>query len=148
MTAAHHVLVVDDDPGIRAILALALRQKGLAPDEAADGRSALELLREHRYAVVLLDLMMPGVDGFGVLNALQTPGTLPPVVIVMTGAGQAVADRVDRQVIHGLVAKPFDPLEVATIVAACVEIRARGPLKTMALATLFSSQAFLPLLDC
>ena len=133
----HHrrILVVDDDPEIRRILVTALRLRSLQIDEATDGASALELLRQNRYAVVLLDIMMPGVDGFGVLESLgQEPD--PPVVLVVSGAGKQVLDRVDTSKIHGIVKKPFDPLEIAEVVSACAEIRGRSSFETMAYATL------------
>ena len=135
MIEQHHqrVLVCDDDPEIRRILVLALRHKTLQIDEASDGRMALEMLRENRYAVVLVDLMMPGVDGFAVLEALRLEPN-PPVVLVVSGAGRHMLDRVDTSRIHGIVKKPFDPIELAEVVAACAEIRGRSPFETMAAA--------------
>ena len=127
------VLVCDDDPEIRRILVLALARKALHIDEASDGRIALQMLRDNRYAVVLVDLMMPGVDGFAVLDSLrQDPN--PPVVLVVSGAGRQMLDRVDTSRIHGVVKKPFDPIELAEVVAACAEIRGRSPFETMAVA--------------
>ena len=115
------ILVVDDDPEIRRILVTALRLRSLQIDEASDGASALALVRENHYAVVLLDIMMPGVDGFGVLDALNQE-TNPPVVLVVSGAGKQVLDRVDTSKIHGIVKKPFDPIEIADVVSACAEL--------------------------
>src|SRR5688572_3285532 len=112
------VLIVDDDPNVRNILATALRQKALGIDEAANGREAIEMLRENAYAVVLLDLMMPHVDGFAVLDAIKTDTANPPVVLVITGASRELIERLDTQRIHGVVRKPFDPVEVASVVGA------------------------------
>jgi len=80
-TASKRVLIVDDDAVIRELLCAILRQRDLVVDEAADGQEALELLKENIYSVVLLDLLMPNVDGFGVLEGL----TSSPVVLVITG---------------------------------------------------------------
>jgi len=131
------ILVVDDDPEIRRILVTALRLESLDADEAVDGTSALNFLREHQYAVVLLDIMMPGVDGFAVLDAIDQNSN-PPVVLVLSGAGKQVLDRVDTSKIHGIVKKPFDPLEIAEVVSACAEIKGRSAFETMAFATILS----------
>jgi CheY-like chemotaxis protein len=130
------VLVVDDDPMIRDLLGAVLRQRALHVDSAADGREAIDLLREHTYAVVLLDLMMPGVDGFSVLRAIRADEITgaPPVVLVVTGADRGTIEQLDAQMIHGIIRKPFDPHEVASIVAACSDIRGRSAFETMAIA--------------
>lgn len=139
------ILVVDDDPEIRRILVTALRLRSLEIDEACDGRSAIDLLSENRYAVVLLDVMMPGVDGFAVLDAINQQ-VHSPVVLVVSGAGKHVLDRVDTSRIHGIVKKPFDPLEIADVVSACAEIRSRSAFETMAYATILSGAPLIALL--
>ena len=140
------VLVCDDDPEIRRILVVALRQKSfLQIDEAPEGQTAIEMLRENRYAVVLLDLMMPGVDGFTVLESLKVDPH-PPVVLVVSGAGRHVLDRLDTSRIHGVVKKPFDPIELAEVVAACAEIRGRSAFETMAVATMVAGAPLIALL--
>jgi DNA-binding response OmpR family regulator len=139
------VLVVDDDPEIRRILATALRLRSLHIDEAADGATAIEMLRDNLYAVVLLDIMMPGVDGFGVLRELEKAPN-PPIVLVVSGAGKQVLDRVDTTRIHGIVKKPFDPLEIADVVAACADIRGRSSFETMAFATLLGGSSLIAML--
>lgn len=139
MTEQHRrVLVCDDDSDIRRMLVAALQQKSLVIDEAQNGASAIDLLRENRYAVVLLDLMMPDVDGFAVLQALEDHVN-PPVVLVVSGAGKSVLERLDTSKIHGVVKKPFDPIEIADVVAACAEIRGRSAFETMAYATMLGA---------
>lgn len=146
MTDQHRrVLVVDDDPEIRRILVTALRLRALEIDEAVDGRSAIDLIRENRYAVVLLDIMMPGVDGFAVLESIDHDEQ-PPVVLVVSGAGKQVLDRVDTSKIHGIIKKPFDPLEIADVVASCAELRGRSSFETMAYATILSGAPLIALL--
>jgi CheY-like chemotaxis protein len=139
------ILVVDDDAEIRRILVTALRLRALQIDEASDGHSAMELLRENRYSVVLLDIMMPGVDGFAVLDAIDRDDH-PPVVLVVSGAGKQVLDRVDTSKIHGIVRKPFDPIEIADVVASCAELKGRGAFETMAYATILSGAPLIALL--
>lgn len=136
------VLIVDDDHDVRRILAVALRQRELTIDEAADGHEAIELLGQHSYAVVLLDILMPGADGFAVLDALSEGVAPAPVVLVVSGAERSVLDRLDARRIHGVVRKPFDPHELAGVVAACAEIRGRSALETMALAVVSGAPLF------
>lgn len=140
------VLVVDDDPEIRRILAVSLQQRNLVVDEAVDGSSAIKALRENRYAVVLLDVMMPGIDGFAVLEAIELDPAIAPVVLVVSGAGRHVLNRLDTSKIHGVVKKPFDPIELSDVVAACADIRGRSAFETMAYATLISSAPIIALL--
>ena len=131
------VLVVDDDENTRSLLVSLIRQRGLTVDEAADGGEALDCLRQHEYAVVLLDLLMPRADGFAVLEAMKNEEvSSPPVMLVVTGADRSVVDRLDSQRIHGIVRKPFDPQELVSLVVACVDIRGRGTFETMALAVM------------
>lgn len=140
------VLVVDDNDDTRSILAAALGRTSLIVDRAQGGREALDLLRENGYSVVLLDLLMPHVDGFDVLDAIDCLPGSPPIVLVVTGADRAVIDQLDARRIHGVVRKPFDPEEIALIVAACADIRGRGVFETMALATMITGAPLIALL--
>ena len=147
MQLTRRILIVDDDEQTRVILRTALRQKGLEADEAEDGRRAIELLTENVYAVVLLDLVMPDLDGFAVLEAIsRTHATQPPVVLVVSGAPRSVIEGIDARTIHGIVRKPFDPMEVSAVAAACVEIRGRSSFETMALATMLGGGSLITLL--
>jgi len=139
------VLIVDDNRSVRQLLVTALRQKPLVVDEAADGREALDLLREHSYAVVLLDILMPQIDGFGVLEAIESSDAAAPVVLVVSGADRSVLDRLDSRRIHGVVRKPFDAVEIANVVEACADIRGKSAFETMAL-TMISSAPLIALL--
>jgi CheY-like chemotaxis protein len=143
------VLVVDDDAVIRSLLTFTLQQHSLIVDEASDGLQALALVKEHQYGVILLDLLMPVLDGFGVLNALGgSELTSPPVVLVITGADRRDVDHhLDPRRIHGIVRKPFDPDELASLVVACTEIRGRNAFGTMAIATMIAGSPLLALLN-
>ena len=138
MTRDQHrrVLIVDDDAMVRGILSAALRQRSLDIDTASDGREAIDLLRENHYAVVLLDLLMPDVNGFGVLDAIDHTRPGAPIVLVVSGAPRSTLDELDSQKIHGIIRKPVDPNEIAAVVAACSEIRSRSALETMAIAVI------------
>ena len=134
------VLIADDDVEVRSLLETVLRQRGLVVDLAADGREAIDRMEETDYAVVVVDLMMPNVDGFGVIEHLGTRESKPmPVVLVITGADAPVVGRLDARVIHGIIHKPFDPDDLANIVAACADIKNRSTLEAMAMAVLAGS---------
>jgi DNA-binding NtrC family response regulator len=104
-----NALVVDDDQGLQGLFNTLLGRDGFSVDCAPDGRQAFEYLRRSSYSVILLDLMMPEVNGFELLERMQreSPDLLRRV-IVMTGAAQRVVDTVDRKRIWGLIRKPFD----------------------------------------
>jgi DNA-binding response OmpR family regulator len=144
MTEQKHVLVVDDDPDTRNILGVVLGKRGLVVDFASEGDAALDLMRQRDYAVVMLDLMMPGKSGFTVLEELGQPGMPAPVVLVITGSSRSELDKLDPRRIHGVVKKPFDPEELASIVVACADIRSRSAFGTMAIAAMLAGG---PLLD-
>ena len=140
--SSKRVLIVDDDATIREMLASVLRRRDLTVDVAGDGKEALDLLKEHRYSVVLLDLLMPNVDGFGVIDNLDS-AISTPVVLVITGADRALIRKLDPQRIHGVVNKPFDAEDLATLVVACAEIKSRSPFETMAISAMIAGGPFL-----
>lgn len=113
------VLIVDDDPEIRDLLSVNLIASGHEVCHAQDGPSALTLLSEHRPDVILLDVMMPTMDGFEVLEHLKAPGSdLASIPIVMITGRSAPEDRFRGGVEGALVyvTKPFDPERVVEAV--------------------------------
>src|ERR1700690_223865 len=78
------ILVVDDEEPIRRLLRKELRRKGFSVETASDGQEALELLKDNIFDVILLDIVMPGMNGIVVMKKLQhDPAS--PVIIVLTG---------------------------------------------------------------
>ena len=144
--SSKRILIVDDDAATRELIGTVLRRRELTVDEAKDGVEALELLKEHRYAVVLLDLLMPNVDGFGVIENLET-AISTPVVLVITGADRSLIRKLDPQRIHGVVNKPFDAEDLATLVVACAEIKSRSPFEAMAISAMIAGGPFLAWLN-
>ena len=114
------VLVVDDDPGLQGLFLTLLGRDGFAVDCAPDGRVAFEYLKRTSYSVILLDLMMPDVNGFERLQRLmrESPELLPRV-IVMTGASQRVIESLDTSRLWGLIRKPFDIDDLLRSARAC-----------------------------
>ena len=103
-----YVLVVDDDPAIRGLVADALRDRGYVVDLAAHGREALEAMRARRPATVVLDLMMPIMDGFTFMEACHHEQLCDNVPIVVISAVHDALRRIEDVPIHACVAKPFD----------------------------------------
>jgi two-component system, OmpR family, response regulator MprA len=90
-SGARRILVVDDDPMVATTVQRVLRPEGYEVDVALGGAQALEQARAHRPDLVVLDLMMPGIDGLEVCRQLRANGTLP---ILMLTARSGTADRV------------------------------------------------------
>lgn len=113
--AAPLVLLVDDERAIRTICRVNLEVDGLAVQEAADGADALEQIRGEHPSLVLLDVMMPGVDGWGVAEELGADDETRDIPVVFLSARAADEDRLRAQELGavGYVVKPFDPLELA-----------------------------------
>jgi DNA-binding response OmpR family regulator len=106
--ADSYVLVVDDDPAIRGLVADALRDRGYSVDLAAHGREALEAMRARRPATVVLDLMMPIMDGFSFMEACHSEQLCDNVPIVVISAVHDALQRIREVPIHACIAKPFD----------------------------------------
>ena len=141
------VLLVDDNDGT-CTLVRALLQREFFVDVASDGAIALEKLQHSQYAAILLDLRMPVLDGFGVLEAIESDELAPqPVVLVITGGDRAAVERLGAHRVHGVVRKPFDAEDLANVVVACAEIRERSNFETMAIATMLAGGPFLALLN-
>jgi DNA-binding response OmpR family regulator len=84
------LLLVEDDPRIRGALVLGLADEGYEVDEAGSGESAVKLLGRESYDVVLLDLMLPGMDGFAVCRAVRARGDLPIIMITARSGSEDV----------------------------------------------------------
>lgn len=122
------VLLVDDERSIRTICRVNLEGEGLAVSEAADGSEALELVRRARPSLVLLDVMMPGIDGWSVADQLAAGDDTREIPVVFLSARASHEDRLRAQELGavGYVDKPFDPLELAGIVRDVLERVSRG----------------------
>ncbi|WP_151954523.1 response regulator [Sphingomonas sp. EC-HK361] len=105
------LLIVDDDPGIRELTAAFLNQHGYRVDTAADGPAMRAALQRERYALVVLDVMMPGEDGLTILRSLDRAAS--PAVIIMSVIGQEVDRIVGLEMgADDYIAKPANPREL------------------------------------
>lgn len=117
MPSQGHILVVDDERAIRRLLRMYLSDAGYTVAEAADGDQAVEQVRRGGIDLVLLDLMLPGIDGFEVCRRLRELG---PVPVIMITARSDEAHRVTGLELGAddYVVKPFSPAEVVARVRA------------------------------
>jgi DNA-binding response OmpR family regulator len=121
---AARVLVVDDEPIVRDVLCRYLERDGFIVEAAEDGEQALSAIRAVRPELVLLDLMLPRVDGLEVFRRL--PREDPPAVIMLTARGEETDRVVGLELgADDYVTKPFSPREVVARVRAV--LRRRGP---------------------
>jgi two-component system OmpR family response regulator len=112
------LLVVDDEPNIRELLSASLRYAGFEVATAADGQQALDVAATFRPDLLVLDVMMPGLDGFGVVRRLRESGRHTPVVFLT--ARDAAEDKVSGLTLGGddYVTKPFSLDEVLARIRA------------------------------
>jgi DNA-binding response OmpR family regulator len=106
------VLVVDDEPTVREVVAGYLRRDGHQVSEAEDGPSALRLLETEDFDLVVLDMMLPGVNGLDILRRIRSMGDMP---VIMLTARSEESDRVAGLELGAddYVVKPFSPRELA-----------------------------------
>jgi two-component system OmpR family response regulator len=125
-TPAARLLVVDDEPDIVELLSASLRGAGFDVACATDGCQAVERARQHRPDVVLLDVMMPGMDGFEVVRRLRDEGSTAPILFLT--ARDATEDRVTGLELGAddYVCKPFSLQELVARIRALLR-RAGGP---------------------
>ena len=102
------ILVVDDDPRLAALVAEYLGEAGFRVSVVPDGRTGLERLKRERYDAVVLDLMLPGVDGLEVCRRLRATSDVP--VLMLTARGQAMDRVVGLEMgADDYLPKPFEP---------------------------------------
>lgn len=121
-----NVLVVDDDHALRDLIAAILRREKLQADTAPDGEQAIDKLAAQRYAVLILDLMMPKLSGWEVIGWLRAnPERRPRTVIVNTAADRSILTELDPDVVNAIFVKPFDVTELGAYVRACATLDLR-----------------------
>lgn len=114
------ILIVDDDDAIRSLLATVLRRRGLHADCARNGIEAMEMLGLRRYALVLLDLMMPLMNGREVLDQLGalSPSVRPLVLVLTAGLESHL---LDATLVVGTIHKPFDVEMLVDTIVGCLK---------------------------
>lgn len=109
------ILIVDDDPGLRALVAATLELEGHAVVTAADGAVALDLVDKHKPVLILLDKNMPRLDGPAFARELRSKGQTMPIVVV---SGSEGGKRFAREInAHSYIRKPFKVPQLLAIVS-------------------------------
>jgi two-component system phosphate regulon response regulator PhoB len=112
------VLVVDDEETMRLLCRVNLSVSGVGVLEAPDGETGLEMARREKPDLILLDVMMPGIDGWEVARRLGADPETKDIPIVFLTARAGAEDRLIGEQVGavGYVVKPFDPVSIATVV--------------------------------
>ncbi|HEX8251948.1 MAG TPA: response regulator [Thermoanaerobaculia bacterium] len=117
----YRALVVEDDPAIRRLVEKLLSRLDIAIDTASDGRTAIDKLRSQQYSVLVLDLMVPELNGFEIIDVIKSENMPVPVAVVSAVSQQALT-RLDLDIVKLVISKPFDVDEFTkAILALCEE---------------------------
>ena len=122
------ILVVDDDPDVRMALAITLEEAGHEIDEASDGVQVLDKTREIKPDAILLDINMPGMDGFQALEQLKSHRDTEEIPVIMISARSRPRDREDALFMGAVdyVTKPWSEGEVELRVDWVLNHRSKG----------------------
>ncbi len=118
-----HLLIVDDEPPIRRLLKTSFAAQGYRAEEAADGAAALAILKRGDIDLVVLDLGLPGMDGFAVIEALRAEGSAVPVVVLSSRDDEAGKVRALDLGADDYVTKPFGVDELMARIRAALRHR-------------------------
>lgn len=116
------VLVVEDDAAIRRLVSMVLKRNGYDVETASDGLEAVFKLGLNDYSVIVLDLMMPNLDGFTFIEtiAANDPDRLRKIIVTSAASPAVIRERM-RGAPFSLMPKPFDIRELIDCVSACVD---------------------------
>jgi DNA-binding response OmpR family regulator len=120
---AGFLLVVDDNPTNRDMLSRRLEREGYTVAEAEDGRRALEMIAANKFDLVLLDIMMPEMNGYDVLRHLKADEKLRDIPVIMISALDEIGSvvRCIEMGAEDFLSKPFDPVLLRARIGACLE---------------------------
>jgi DNA-binding response OmpR family regulator len=111
------ILIVEDEDRIRQVIKIIIRGNLVDVDEAADGKVALEKIKSSKYDMVILDLMIPEIDGMGVLQTIRSDETTKDIPVVIVSAKTR-----DSEILAGMkeganfyITKPFEPQDLINI---------------------------------
>jgi two-component system, cell cycle response regulator DivK len=117
------ILVVEDDPWIRSLMADLLAGEGYAVVQAPDGKQGLELAKEQDPDVILLDLAMPEVSGLDVLHELKSSNPTRDIPVIVVSAYAMLMMGSDARRADGVIQKPFDLADLLAQVSQAVDKR-------------------------
>ncbi len=119
------ILIVEDEERIRKVINIIIRGENIEIDEASDGQEALDKVFSQKYDLVILDLMIPEIDGFGVLEKIRNNKDTKELPVVIVSARSS-----DRDILEGLkgganyyIPKPFEPQELISSIELILGIK-------------------------
>ena len=113
------ILIVDDDPAIRRLFELVASCDAIACDSACNGAEGVAAMRQHDYTAVFLDIMMPRVDGWGVLDYLRArPQSRIRSLFLITAVTDQNLSAGDRDLVTGILYKPLHLNDIAALIRA------------------------------
>jgi DNA-binding response OmpR family regulator len=117
------ILVVEDDPAIRRLVVMVLQRRGYQVETAADGIEAVLKLGIGEYDAIILDLMMPHLDGFDLIDTLAAndPQRLKRIIVTSAASPAVIQSRMRDSKPFDILPKPFDIEDLQRRVRACVE---------------------------
>jgi len=127
VTEPLRVLVADDDPAIRMLVQRVLVRQGYDVTTANDGADAIVQLDQNEFDLLVLDLMMPRVDGIGVIAHLQSRGAATPPILVMTAASPDILRRLPHERIARIITKPFDIEQLMRDAGEAIQVNSARP---------------------
>ncbi|MHB0972276.1 MAG: response regulator [Thermoanaerobaculia bacterium] len=134
--SGHRILVIDDDLAIRVLLEAVLTRVKFEVATAADGEAGLRMLEENSYDLILLDLMMPKIDGYEFLRRVRDRSTgEKPHIIVFTAAGQRGIDKIPPDTICAAILKPFDIETFLDLIESCLRGHERAAMSGLSLSS-------------
>jgi serine/threonine protein kinase len=118
--AGKRILVADDDDAIRRLFETLAKRQGIECDTAANGPEAIAALKQREYTLLFLDIMMPRIDGWGVLDYLRTrsKARVPSLFIITAFLDQTVSTA-DSEIVDGIIYKPVDADDIAALMREC-----------------------------
>ena len=120
-------LIAEDDPALRRMMVTILRPLDLVIDEARDGLEAVQRLREHDYDVVIVDLMMPRLDGYTVIRYLEEKQPYARAIVTSAVHGTELSGLARSKVVRAVLSKPFDISVFLSRVRDCITTPLRLP---------------------
>ena len=133
----YSLLVVDDDRAVRKLLERIALRAGFAVESAKDGQDALDVLEQRQFDIVVVDLMMPRVSGYDLVQRISALSPRPTVIVATAMTNGDVA-KLDDSMVRRVIRKPFDVeavakmlIEVASEVAAGGQVETRPQVKVV-----------------
>ena len=121
MSSPHNVLIVEDDDRTRTLLAAVVSQYGFSPELAGDAEAAIEQLEDHEFDIILVDLLLPRMDGMELLRRLKkmSPDMLERTIVVTSASELTPRDSAELRSVWRLMTKPVDVDRLTTEMLSC-----------------------------